>query len=112
LAFSSWTIKPWFHTEGKLVAVLITPSLRVSNWTVIYIINTVPPMMHRCVLCAGQRLLQWLNLFFFVFRFFLLLVALIAIVRHNDTQKAYFCLHLMVLARRVLRLFDYPQLLS
>jgi hypothetical protein len=32
-----------FITEGKLAVVLITPSLGVSNWPVIYIINTVPP---------------------------------------------------------------------
>jgi hypothetical protein len=32
-----------FITEGKLAAVLITPSLGVSNWPVIYIINTAPP---------------------------------------------------------------------
>jgi hypothetical protein len=31
-----------FITEGKLAAVLITPSLGVSNWAVIYIINTAP----------------------------------------------------------------------
>jgi hypothetical protein len=31
-----------FITEGKLVAVLITPSLGVPNWSVIYIINTAP----------------------------------------------------------------------
>jgi hypothetical protein len=43
LAFSYWTIKPWFLTEGKLAAVLITPSLGVPNWPVIYIINTAPP---------------------------------------------------------------------
>jgi hypothetical protein len=43
LAFSYWTIKPWFLTEGKLDVVLITPSLGVPNWSVIYIINTVPP---------------------------------------------------------------------
>jgi hypothetical protein len=43
LAFSYWTIKPWFLTEGKLDAVLITPSLGVPNWSVIYIINTAPP---------------------------------------------------------------------
>jgi hypothetical protein len=24
--FSYWSIKPWFHIEGKLAAVLITPS--------------------------------------------------------------------------------------
>jgi hypothetical protein len=32
-----------FVTEGKLAAVLITPSLGVPNWPVIYIINTAPP---------------------------------------------------------------------
>jgi hypothetical protein len=32
-----------FITEGKLAVVLIKPSLGVSNWPVIYIINTAPP---------------------------------------------------------------------
>jgi hypothetical protein len=32
-----------FITEGKLAAIFITPSLGVSNWPVIYIINTEPP---------------------------------------------------------------------
>jgi hypothetical protein len=32
-----------FITEEKLVVVLITPSLGVPNWSVIYIINTAPP---------------------------------------------------------------------
>jgi hypothetical protein len=31
-----------FITEGRLAAVLITPSLGVPNWSVIYIINTTP----------------------------------------------------------------------
>jgi hypothetical protein len=31
LAFSYWIDKPWFLTEGKLAAVLITPSLGVPN---------------------------------------------------------------------------------
>jgi hypothetical protein len=35
-----------FITEGKLAAIFITPSLGVSNWPVIYIINTEPPMPH------------------------------------------------------------------
>jgi hypothetical protein len=52
--------------------------------------------MRRCVLCEELCLLRWLNLSFFVFRFFLLLVALIAFVRHNDTLKACFCLHPLV----------------
>jgi hypothetical protein len=34
--FSYWFDKPWFHTEGRLPTVLITPSLGVSNWEVIY----------------------------------------------------------------------------
>jgi hypothetical protein len=34
--FSYWFDKPWFHTEGRLAVVLITPSLGVSNWAVIY----------------------------------------------------------------------------
>jgi hypothetical protein len=42
LAFSYWTDKPWFLTEGKLAAVLITPSLGVPNWSIIYIFNTAP----------------------------------------------------------------------
>jgi hypothetical protein len=32
-----------FITEGKLAVVLITPSLGVPNWPVIYIVNTTPP---------------------------------------------------------------------
>jgi hypothetical protein len=43
LTFSYWTDIPWFLTKGKLVVVLITPSLGVPNWSVIYIINTAPP---------------------------------------------------------------------
>jgi hypothetical protein len=39
LAFSYWTIKPWFLTEGKLAAIFIKPFLGVSNWPVIYFIN-------------------------------------------------------------------------
>jgi hypothetical protein len=42
LAFSYWIDIPWFLTEGKLVVVLITPSLGVPNWPVIYIINYTP----------------------------------------------------------------------
>jgi hypothetical protein len=38
-----------FITEGKLAVVLITPSLGVPNWPVIYIINTAPPSISRQV---------------------------------------------------------------
>jgi hypothetical protein len=47
LAFSYWIDRPWFLTEGKLAAVLITPSLGVPNWSVIYIINTAPPVVDK-----------------------------------------------------------------
>jgi hypothetical protein len=42
LAFFYWINYLGFITEGKLAAVLITPSLGVPNWSVIYIINTAP----------------------------------------------------------------------
>jgi hypothetical protein len=42
LALSYWIDYLGFITEGKLAAVLITPSLGVPNWSVIYIINTAP----------------------------------------------------------------------
>jgi hypothetical protein len=62
-------------------------------------------MMRRCVLYDKLHLLQWLNLFSSVFQFSLLLVALAVVLRRNDTLTAYSCLHLLVLARRVPRLF-------
>jgi hypothetical protein len=42
LAFSYWIDYLGFIIEGKLAVVLITPSLGVPNWSVIYIINTAP----------------------------------------------------------------------
>jgi hypothetical protein len=42
LALSYWIDNLDFITEGKLAAVLITPSLGVLNRSVIYIINTAP----------------------------------------------------------------------
>jgi hypothetical protein len=42
LALSYWIDYLGFITEGKLADVLITPSLGVPNWSVIYIINTAP----------------------------------------------------------------------
>jgi hypothetical protein len=40
LAFSYWTDKPWFLTEGKLLLCSSYLPLGVPNWLVIYI-NTV-----------------------------------------------------------------------
>jgi hypothetical protein len=42
-SFSYRFDKPWFHSEGRLAAVLITPSLGVSNWAVIYKTPTSTP---------------------------------------------------------------------
>jgi hypothetical protein len=42
LALFYWIDYLGFITEGKLAVVLITPSLGVPNWSVIYIINTAP----------------------------------------------------------------------
>jgi hypothetical protein len=42
LALSYWIDYLGFITEGKLVVVLITPSLGVTNWSIIYIISTAP----------------------------------------------------------------------
>jgi hypothetical protein len=47
LALSYWIDYLGFITEGKLVVVLITPSLGVPNWSVIYIINTAPSVWNR-----------------------------------------------------------------
>jgi hypothetical protein len=42
LALSYWIDYLGFITEGKLAVVIITPSLVIPNWSVIYIINTAP----------------------------------------------------------------------
>jgi hypothetical protein len=42
LALSYWIDYLGFISEGKFAVVLITPSLGVPNWSVIYIFNTAP----------------------------------------------------------------------
>jgi hypothetical protein len=42
LAFSYWIDNLGFVTEGKFAAIFIKPSLGVSNWPDIYIINYTP----------------------------------------------------------------------
>jgi hypothetical protein len=44
-----------FITEGKLAAIFIKPSLGVSNWAVIYIINTAPPRAVRYKLSLDAK---------------------------------------------------------
>jgi hypothetical protein len=57
LAFSYWIDYLGFITGGKLAAVLITPSLGIPNWSVIYIINTAPSWtcgMHASTLAIAR----------------------------------------------------------
>jgi hypothetical protein len=70
-----------FITEGRLAAVLITPSLGVTNWSVIYI-NTSPstsflaPLPGRKKISArGVLHAQSFTLFLFLFFFTLFLLA-------------------------------------
>jgi hypothetical protein len=49
LAFSYWIDCLGFITEEKLAVVLITPSLGVPNWSVIYIINTASSVTQKLV---------------------------------------------------------------
>jgi hypothetical protein len=65
-----------FITEGKLAAVLIIPSLGVSNWSVIYIINTAPSTSFLAPLPRREKTYAtWSHartIFYFVFSFALL----------------------------------------
>jgi hypothetical protein len=54
LAFSYWIDYLGFITKGRLAAVLIIPSLRVPNWSVIYIINIAPSSKFSSTV-AGER---------------------------------------------------------
>jgi hypothetical protein len=76
LTFSYWFNKPQFLTKGKLATVLITPSLGVPNWSIIYI-NTAQQSEGPCVrqcdrYCAKRdwqsdwRIGRWRNLIFFL----------------------------------------------
>jgi hypothetical protein len=76
LALSYWIHYLGFITKGKLVAVLIIPSLGVPNWSVIYIIHIAPSSKFSGAV-AGERedfckgsLAR--TIFYFVFSFALL----------------------------------------
>jgi hypothetical protein len=67
-----------FITEGRLTAVLITPSLGVPNWSVIYI-NTAPSTSFLALLLGRKKTsargvshAQSFTLFLFCFTLFLL----------------------------------------
>jgi hypothetical protein len=59
LALSYWIDYLGFIIEGKLAAVLITPSLGVSNWSVIYIINTAPSRIWKHILKMADSERKW-----------------------------------------------------
>jgi hypothetical protein len=61
-------------------------------------------MMRRFLLYERLRWLQWLNFSFFVSLSSPLLIALLAALGRNETQKACLCWNLMVLACRALQL--------
>jgi hypothetical protein len=59
LAFSYWIDYLGFITEGKLTAVLIIPFLGVSNWSIIYIINTAPSTSFLAPLPGRKKTSAW-----------------------------------------------------
>jgi hypothetical protein len=59
LSFSYWIYYLGFITEGKLVVVLITPSLGVPNWPVIYIINTASSTNFLAALPGRKKTSAW-----------------------------------------------------
>jgi hypothetical protein len=97
LAFSYWIDNLGFITEGKLAAVFIKPSLRVSNWPVIYIINYTPTVFwhhstprHQQVFwrrCRGKRrLLQGefcTHILYFVLSFALIYFYLFCFIKNT-----------------------------
>jgi hypothetical protein len=89
LAFSYWIDNLGFITEGIIAAVLIIPSLGVSNWSVIYIINTAPSSKFFGAV-AGEKEDFYKGslartIFYFVYCFALL----------------YFCLHLFIKNKKI-----------
>jgi hypothetical protein len=92
LAFSYWFDKPRFLTEGKLAAVLITPSLGVPNRSVIYI-NTAPQSSFFWRCCRGKRrFLQGefhMHNLYFVYCFALLYFCLHRFIKNTKKLVSY-----------------------
>jgi hypothetical protein len=88
-----------FITEGKLAAVLIKPSLGVSNWPVIYIINTASPTSFLALLPGKKKtstrgVSHAHPLLCFKFRFTLFLLA--SFYKKNKKLFSYYLLFLLV----------------
>jgi hypothetical protein len=83
VSFSYWSIKPWFHTEGKLTVVVIIP----SSWGFQLVVKTTRQQALFWCHCRGQRgFLQGESLTSNLFT--LLLFCLVSLL--------YFCLHLFI----------------
>jgi hypothetical protein len=107
LLFSIGRLNLGFITEGKLAAVLITASLGVPNWLVIYIINYTPAkhqqvFWHRSTPCHQQvfwrrsrgkrRLLQGefrMHILYFVLSFALLYFYLHCFIKNTKKIVSY-----------------------
>jgi hypothetical protein len=99
LAFSYWIDYLGFISEGKLAAVLITPSLGVPNWSVIYIINTAPstsflaPLPGRKKTSArGVSHAQSFTLFLVLLYFIFACIFLSKIQKNSFLYSCFLCL--------------------
>jgi hypothetical protein len=99
LALSYWIDYLGFITEGKLAAVLITPSLGVPNWSVIYIINTAPSTSFLALLpgrektsAGGVSHAQSFNLFIFLLYFIFACIVLSKIQKNSFLYSFFLCL--------------------
>jgi hypothetical protein len=104
-----------FITKGKLAAVLINPSLGVSNWPVIYIINYMPTVFwhhstprhqqvfwHRCR--RKRRLLQGefcTHILYFVLSFALLYFYLHHFIKNTEKLVFFLVVTLLLLVHYV-----------
>jgi hypothetical protein len=115
LAFSYWIDNLGFITEGKHAAIFIKPSLGVSNWPVIYIINyTLIVFWHhskprhqqvfwrRCQ--EKRRLLQGefrTHILYFVLSFALLYFARIVFIKNTKNLFSFIVVILLLLVHYV-----------
>jgi hypothetical protein len=97
LALSYWIDYLGFITEGKLAAMLITSSLGVPNWSVIYIIDIAPstsflaPLPGREKTSArGVSHAQSFTLFIVLFYFIFACIVLLKIQKNSFLYSCYF----------------------
>jgi hypothetical protein len=105
LAFSYWIDYLGFTTEGRLVAVLIIPSLGVPNWSVIYIINTAPSSKISSAVagdkedfCKGSL---GRTIFYFIFNFVLLYFCLHRFIKNTQKLAFFIVVTLLLLVHYV-----------